>query len=333
MFSTNLFQIIKDRSDILEVARYFNMNLNSKYMCRCPFHNEKTASLSINPKKQIWKCFGCGKGGDVINLVEESLQCTPFEAIQKLNVICNCGLDFTLDKTKPKFEYDKDYARYKTNKKKENKKKKEISELNLNIYEAACTVYKYWNNLLKYTKKLDIELFEEELSIIYKNESYFDGLVDILDNCEDDFIYKNKNILIETIERGIIFMDFEKISLIAFKEENMPDSCSNSELIAYYRLKELYIKHYRKQINDEEAKKEKQKIKGMYEKQTSLDNFYKSLHQKISDNIRLGENNLIKLSKMMNNNASEKELLNVAIDCIYRLTDDIMLVKMYKEKY
>src|SRR6056297_2130868 len=41
------------------------------YSARCPFHNEKTASFTVNPAKGIYKCFGCGKGGNAINFIME----------------------------------------------------------------------------------------------------------------------------------------------------------------------------------------------------------------------------------------------------------------------
>ena len=55
-------QEVKKRADILKVAEYLGLSVNKSGKCLCPFHSEKTPSLSISTKKQIWKCFGCNKG-------------------------------------------------------------------------------------------------------------------------------------------------------------------------------------------------------------------------------------------------------------------------------
>ena len=41
------------------------------YIGNCPFHNEKTPSFTVSPTKRIYKCFGCGKGGNSINFIME----------------------------------------------------------------------------------------------------------------------------------------------------------------------------------------------------------------------------------------------------------------------
>nr|WP_319401816.1 DNA primase [uncultured Carboxylicivirga sp.] len=59
--------------DIFEVVSNFIelKKAGSNYKACCPFHNEKTASLSVNPAKGIFKCFGCGKGGNAIEFIKE----------------------------------------------------------------------------------------------------------------------------------------------------------------------------------------------------------------------------------------------------------------------
>lgn len=57
-------------TDVL--GRYASLKRQgANYVCRCPFHGERTASLTMSPIKNLWHCFGCGKGGDAISFVQE----------------------------------------------------------------------------------------------------------------------------------------------------------------------------------------------------------------------------------------------------------------------
>lgn len=89
----SLIREVKERADIVKVAQLYGLKLNRAYKCICPFHKEKTASLSISPQKQIWKCFGCGKGGDVISLVSELLNINALESAKSINSTLGLGLD------------------------------------------------------------------------------------------------------------------------------------------------------------------------------------------------------------------------------------------------
>ncbi|MDD4490234.1 MAG: CHC2 zinc finger domain-containing protein, partial [Paludibacter sp.] len=50
----------------------------------CPFHNEKTPSFSVSPAKGIFKCFGCGKGGNAVHFIMEHEQISYYEALKFL---------------------------------------------------------------------------------------------------------------------------------------------------------------------------------------------------------------------------------------------------------
>jgi len=64
---------IKTKLDIVEVIRdYIQVKAaGANFQALCPFHREKSPSFVISPDKQIWHCFGCGKGGDVLSFVQE----------------------------------------------------------------------------------------------------------------------------------------------------------------------------------------------------------------------------------------------------------------------
>lgn len=70
-FPEDLIEEIRVNNDIVEViSDYVKLDKKGKnYFGRCPFHNEKTASFSVEPVKQIFNCFGCGKGGNVIHFI------------------------------------------------------------------------------------------------------------------------------------------------------------------------------------------------------------------------------------------------------------------------
>lgn len=76
----NIFKFIKKQVKIETIADLYGLKVKQK----CPFHNDTNASFSINKKRQIFKCFGCEKKGDVITLVAELDNITPYEACRKI---------------------------------------------------------------------------------------------------------------------------------------------------------------------------------------------------------------------------------------------------------
>src|SRR5436190_22569152 len=64
---------IKDKIDIVSfIAESLPLKKAGRnFKTNCPFHGEKTASFVVSPERQIWHCFGCGKGGDCYTFLME----------------------------------------------------------------------------------------------------------------------------------------------------------------------------------------------------------------------------------------------------------------------
>ena len=73
-FPERFLDELTERNDIVDVvSQYVRLTKKSgaNLFGLCPFHSEKTPSFSVAPDKQIYHCFGCGKGGGVINFIME----------------------------------------------------------------------------------------------------------------------------------------------------------------------------------------------------------------------------------------------------------------------
>src|SRR5918911_5127527 len=65
---------VKAAADIVDVvsARTQLRKAGARYVGRCPFHEERTPSFSVNAVDKLYHCFGCGAGGDLITFVRET---------------------------------------------------------------------------------------------------------------------------------------------------------------------------------------------------------------------------------------------------------------------
>lgn len=96
--------IFKSNFDIAEVIGSFIPLKKSgvNFEACCPFHNEKSPSFIVSPQKQIYKCFGCGAGGDVISFVKDYKKLEFREAIEELCAMYNIANPMTKAPSKTK---------------------------------------------------------------------------------------------------------------------------------------------------------------------------------------------------------------------------------------
>ncbi len=88
----NIFYLeIQDKimNSSLDIAivfnRYIGGTFNQKDFCKCPFHAEKTPSFKLFRNNKSFYCFGCGAGGNIINLVSKALNISYVEAMKRLD--------------------------------------------------------------------------------------------------------------------------------------------------------------------------------------------------------------------------------------------------------
>ncbi len=83
----NIFSFIKSNISILDVISEYTTlkKTGGYYKGSCPFHQEKTASFTVSPGKDIFYCFGCHAGGDVISFISKIENCSQIEAAKLIS--------------------------------------------------------------------------------------------------------------------------------------------------------------------------------------------------------------------------------------------------------
>lgn len=236
---------IKNRLDIIDViSGYIKLEkAGANYRARCPFHDEKTASLMVSPSKQIWHCFGCSTGGDIFEFVKK-IEGVDFGDALKI-LAKKAGVELK--------KYDKNTLRDKTERQK-------ISE----VLEQALKFFEYYLHKSKKGQKVKEYLiknrgFSEELTrewrIGYAPDS-FDKLSNFLENRGYNKMYiekaglaflKTNGSLCDRFRSRIIFPFFSINSdLIGFtgrifeKEEDIAKYLNTPATLLYDKSRALF---------------------------------------------------------------------------------------------
>lgn len=95
MITDESIQLVKDTARVEDVVGdYVNLRRRGQNMIGlCPFHGEKTPSFNVNPSRNIYKCFGCGEGGDPIKFLMTLEQLSYPDAIRKIAARYNIKLE------------------------------------------------------------------------------------------------------------------------------------------------------------------------------------------------------------------------------------------------
>jgi DNA primase len=94
-----------DMVEVVAARTQLRRASGSRYMGRCPFHEERTPSFSVNPADKLFYCFGCGKGGDVISFVRETENLDFVGAIEALAERFRVQLEY--EESSPRIEAER----------------------------------------------------------------------------------------------------------------------------------------------------------------------------------------------------------------------------------
>lgn len=134
----NILKAVSETADMRKIFSYYGYRPDSRGFIKCPFHNEKTASMNLYADNTRWHCFGCGADGDSIDFVKKIEGTGVWNAAEKVNEICSLGFaankkEMTLGQIGYIMEINKKYEK-RTKKKKEEEKNAE------NLLAAYCAV-------------------------------------------------------------------------------------------------------------------------------------------------------------------------------------------------
>lgn len=197
----NLFTFVKQSLSILDVVQDFvPLKKGGQYWKgTCPFHAERTASFTISPHKEIFYCFGCHAGGDLISFIGKLEHCSPLEAAHYL--IERYGLNVPQDLIS-----DKSLGEAEVNEKKR--------------YWALCKLVADWAHLnLKKSPAARAYFTDRKFNAASLDQfylGYFPGGLHAVQNLVD--FCRKENFLIQDLVTAGIIIQGKKVLYSPFEE-------------------------------------------------------------------------------------------------------------------
>ncbi len=193
-YPDEIVEEIIEKNDIVDVVSdYVKITRKGKdYFGLCPFHREKTPSFSVVPSKQIFYCFGCGKGGNVLNFIKNIENVEYIDAIKMMADRASVQLPESNNRderkksgyTKKLIEINTEAARFYYSVIKDNPKGVAAEYINgRKIKEGTVVRFglgfstEKWDSLLKHLKTkeyIEKDIFTAGLIIKNKNGNYYD---------------------------------------------------------------------------------------------------------------------------------------------------------------
>ena len=240
-YSDEILNEIKENNDIVEtISQYVHLKRSGRnYFGLCPFHNEKSPSFSVSPDKQIFHCFGCGAGGNVITFISKIEGIGFKEAVENLAEKANISLPVNTSQEDNKIEELKSKV-YKVNMFTANYYHKRLYEPRSKIGQEYVKQRKLTNETLEaynlgFSGNFD-ELYQALRKEGFKDEEILEsGLVNKNDNGKYIDRYRNRFMIpILDIRNRVIAFGGRVL------DDSKPKYINSPENIVYSKGKHLF---------------------------------------------------------------------------------------------
>lgn len=134
---SDLADQVKAALTAVEVGKAIGLNPNRAGFCQCPLHGEKTGSLKLYPGRRGWYCYGCHKGGSVIDLVMEYYGLPLKGALEFLNDEFSLGLSIDGRLTR---EQEAEARRRAARREETQRRRKEAEKARSEAFERYCDI-------------------------------------------------------------------------------------------------------------------------------------------------------------------------------------------------
>ena len=235
---------IKDRLDIVDVVsqQVILKKNGGRYWGLCPFHKEKTPSFSVNPDLGIYKCFGCGAGGDALSFIMKT------QNKEFMDVVKEYAEKFGLDMPKS-FHHSSESKEIKDEMIRACAKAAEFYNLRLLMDKEPETlqVLDYLKNrgiTKEIIEKYNLGIAPKAYAMFYKkfrhdfSEEVMEKAGLIIKTREGEYIDRFRNRAIIPIQNE--FGDFVAFGARAVEEGQMPKYLNSSDSLIYNKSKLLY---------------------------------------------------------------------------------------------
>lgn len=238
-YSDELIDEIRNQNDIVDIiSQYVILKRSGRnFFGLCPFHKEKTPSFSVSPDKQIFHCFGCGAGGDVIRFTskienvdfKESLEILADRAGIKLPVLD--GVNMEKENLKEKV--------YEINEKVANFYHENLYKPSAKVAQEYVKKRKLDNKTLK-NFKIGYAENSNSVYMFLKNQGYTDEQI------EASYLARKKNNgYVDTFKNRLMFPIFDvKNRVIAFGgrvlDDSLPKYINSPDTVVYNKGRNLF---------------------------------------------------------------------------------------------